>query len=235
MPRVLFYIVIVSMLTCTAHGQYISPTVKNYQINGKPRNNDSFKIQVYEELFKKSFEHQRKEHTEAIKRLQKIDSYERLYKMIIVLGEKMINVIETSKSLIESGGFNPDNRSLPQNVTVQSAISTTLENTAFFGDILLHFPHIIHRVLKTQQKWNPIINWSFNFTYRAKYLLDSETVTKIHLASQELNIIKREQGYFNPYWQPTESQKRDNEKTTKKKSVKKEKQKKKPQMVKIEF
>ena len=71
-------------------------------------------------LVKKSFEHQRKEHTEAIKRLQKIDSYERLYKMIIVLGEKMIDVIETSKSLIESGGFDPDNRSLPQNVTVQS-------------------------------------------------------------------------------------------------------------------
>ncbi|KAF3428976.1 hypothetical protein E2986_03757 [Frieseomelitta varia] len=199
-------------------------------------------------LVKKSFEHQRKEHTEAIKRLQKIDSYERLYKMIIVLGEKMIDVIETSKSLIESGGFNPDNRSLPQNVTVQSgnsssyksyilfqAISTTLENTAFFGDILLHFPHIVHRVLKTQQKWNPIINWSFNFTYRAKYLLDSETVTKIHLASQELNIIKREEGYFNPYWQPTESQRRDNEKTTKKNSAKKEKQKRKPQMVKIEF
>lgn len=114
------------------------------------------------------------------------------------------------------------------------AISTTLENTAFFGDILLHFPHIIHRILKTQQKWNPTINWSFNFTYRAKYLLDTETVTKIHLASQELNIIKREQGYFNPYWQPTESQRGDNEKT-KRKSAKKERQKKKPQMVKIEF
>ncbi|CAD1473172.1 unnamed protein product, partial [Heterotrigona itama] len=215
MPRVLSYIVIVSMLTCTAHGQHIPPTVENNRINEEPRNNDSFKIQ---------------EHTEAIKRLQKIDSYERLYKMIVVLGEKMIDVIETSKSLIESGGYNPDNRSLPQNVTVQSAISTTLENTAFFGDILLHFPHIIHRVLKTQRKWNPMLNWSFNFTYRAKYLLDSETVTKIHLASQELNIIKREQGYFNPYWQPTESQTGDNEKTTKKKSAKKEKQKKKPQM-----
>lgn len=50
MPRVLFYIVIVSMLTCTAHGQYIPPTVENRQINEEPRNNDSFKIQAYEEL-----------------------------------------------------------------------------------------------------------------------------------------------------------------------------------------
>lgn len=42
------------------------------------------------------------------------------------------------------------------------AISTTLENTAFFGDILLHFPHIVHRILKTQQKWNSIVNWSLD-------------------------------------------------------------------------
>lgn len=115
------------------------------------------------------------------------------------------------------------------------AISTVLENTAFFGDILLHFPHFIHRILKTQQKWNPIINWSLNFTYRTKYLLDSETVVKIHLASQELNVIKREQGYSNPYWQPTEAQEGDNGKIKKKKPATKGKQRKGPQLTKVEF
>lgn len=69
---------------------------------------------------KKSFVHQRKEHTEAIKRLRNIDNYERLYKMIMILGTKMIDIIETSKRLIESTDFNPDDRSLPKNVTIQS-------------------------------------------------------------------------------------------------------------------
>ncbi|XP_043584035.1 coiled-coil domain-containing protein 134-like [Bombus pyrosoma] len=152
--------------------------------------------------------------------------------MILVIGEKMIDTIEVNKALIANEDFNPDDRFLPQNVTIQTAISTVLENTAFFGDILLHFPHFIHRILKAQQKWNPIINWSLNFTYRTKYLLDSETVVKIHLASQELNVIKREQGYFNPYWQPTDAQEGDNGKIKKKKSATKGKQKKGPQLTK---
>ncbi|XP_017758929.1 PREDICTED: coiled-coil domain-containing protein 134-like [Eufriesea mexicana] len=235
MPRILIYVVVVSVFTCIAHAQNISLRVENEQISGEPQNNSSSQIKVYEELFKKSFEHQRKEHIAVIKRLQKIDDYERLYKMITVFGEKMIDVIEASKALIENGDFNPNNRSLPRNVTIQNAIFITLENTAFFGDILLHFPHITHRILKTQQKWNSIINWSLNFMYRTKYLLDSETLTKIHLISQELNITKREQGYFNPYWQRTDSRKGDNGKTKKKKLVKKERQKRGPQITKIEF
>ncbi|XP_050575533.1 coiled-coil domain-containing protein 134-like [Bombus affinis] len=234
MPRILFYVAIVSVLTCTAHAQYTSFGV-DHQISGKPQNSDASQIKIYEELFKKSFERQRKEHAKAIKRLQKIGNYERLYKMILVIGEKMIDAIEINKALITNEDFNPDNRFLPQNVTIQTAISTVLENTAFFGDILLHFPHFIHRILKAQQKWNPIINWSLNFTYRTKYLLDSETAVKIHLASQELNVIKREQGYSNPYWQPTEAQEGDNGKIKKKKSATKGKQKKGPRMTKVEF
>ncbi|XP_017893035.1 coiled-coil domain-containing protein 134-like [Ceratina calcarata] len=230
MPRVLICIAVVSVLTCIAHAQHVSPSAGAQKVGAKSENGSS-NPKVYEELFKKTFGNQRKEHTEAIKRLQKIDSYERLYKMIMVLGEKMIDVIQSSKEMIENVGFDPTNRSLPQNVTIQSAISTTLENTALFGDILLHFPHITHRILRTQQKWNPVISWSLNFTYRTRHLLDKDTFDKIHLASQELNVIKREQGYFNPYWQSTESQKGDKEKTKKKKSTKK----RGPQITKIEL
>ncbi|XP_017789101.1 PREDICTED: coiled-coil domain-containing protein 134-like [Habropoda laboriosa] len=236
MPRVLLYIVIVSMLTYITHAQHNLPAVETQQISGKSENNNSSsEIKVYEKLFKKSFGYQRKEHMQVIKRLQKIDSYERLYKMIMVLGEKMIDVIEASKALIENGGFNPDNRTLPRNVTIQSAISTTLENTAFFGDIILHFPHITHRILRTQQIWNPIIHWSLNFMNRTKYLLDTETVERFHLVSQELNIVKREPEYFNPYWHSAESRKEYKGEAKKKKSTRKEKQKRGPQITKVEL
>lgn len=40
--------------------------------------------------------------------------------MITILSEKMIDVIEASKTLIESSGFNPDNRYLPQNISIQN-------------------------------------------------------------------------------------------------------------------
>lgn len=40
--------------------------------------------------------------------------------MIVILSEKMVDVIETCKMLIETAAFDPDNRALPQNVTLQS-------------------------------------------------------------------------------------------------------------------
>lgn len=49
MPRVLVYIVVVSMLTYIAHAQDISPAIEKQQINEKPHNNSS-QIKVYEEL-----------------------------------------------------------------------------------------------------------------------------------------------------------------------------------------
>lgn len=62
-----------------------------------------------------------------------------------------------------------------------------------------------------------------------------ETITKIHLASQELNVIKRKEGYFNPYWQSTNLEKENSGKIKKSKLAKKEKQKKIPQITKIEL
>ncbi|XP_076231863.1 coiled-coil domain-containing protein 134 [Calliopsis andreniformis] len=234
MPRVFIYIVAVSVLTCIAHAQQTDASITEDRINGEPRNSSSSKIEVYEELFKKSFSHVRKEHAKAIHRLQRVDSYERLYKMITVLCEKMVDVIETSKPLIENAGFDPDNRSLPQNVTLQSALSTVLENTALFSDIVLHFPHVTHRILKSQQKWNVIIDWFINFTNRSRHFLDKETITRIHLVAQELNITEREAGYFNPYWQPDEFRE-TKEEVKGKKAKKKEKRKRGPQMAKIEL
>lgn len=49
MPRVLIYIVVVSMLTYIAHAQDISSTIEKQQISKNPHNNSS-QIKVFEEL-----------------------------------------------------------------------------------------------------------------------------------------------------------------------------------------
>ncbi|XP_078051941.1 coiled-coil domain-containing protein 134 [Augochlora pura] len=233
MPRAFVYIclVVVSVLTCTAQTQLDDLIANDQPIDEKAGNGDSHENTVYEELFRRTFSLQRNEHADAIKRLERIDSYERLYKMIMVLGEKMIDVIETSKLLIEDGDFDPDDRSLPRNVTVQSALSIVLENTALFGDIVLHFPEVTHRILKTQPKWNIVLNWSLKFTNRSRHLLDERTIEVINLVTQELNITERERGYFNPYRRSIESRV-ENKGTTK---SKKEKRKRGPQMAHIEL
>ena len=61
----------------------------------------------------------RKEHMEAIKGLLKMESYERRYKMISVLTEKIYNVIETKKEILEKVGFIPNNVSFPEDTEVK--------------------------------------------------------------------------------------------------------------------
>lgn len=56
---------------------------------------------------------------EAIEVLRKMESYERRYKMISVLTEKVYNVIETKKHILENAGFVPNNISFPKETEVK--------------------------------------------------------------------------------------------------------------------
>lgn len=116
-----------------------------------------------------------------------------------------------------------------------AALSSVLENTALFGDIILHLPDITHRILKMQQGWNPTIHWSLNFTNKMRHLLNKSTITMIRLVEQELNITGRDPNYFNPYRSAPHARYQHEDTTKKKKPVKKEKRKKGPQIAKIEL
>lgn len=122
-----------------------------------------------------------------------------------------------------------------------AALSNILENTALFGDIILHLPDISHRILKTQQNLNSTMHWSLNFANQTRYLLDKSTITMIHLVEQELNITEREPNYFNRYRSAVHANENDlqtatmTEKKKKKQSTKREKRKKGPQITKIEL
>lgn len=48
---------------------------------------------------------QRMEHREAIKNLQKMEKYEKVYKMILLLEEKAFQIMESSKSILKDAGL----------------------------------------------------------------------------------------------------------------------------------
>jgi len=48
-----------------------------------------------------------------------MDNYERLYKMIAVLTEKVVEVIESSKNVLEKGSFLKHNSSFPEDTNVK--------------------------------------------------------------------------------------------------------------------
>ncbi|XP_012232909.1 coiled-coil domain-containing protein 134-like [Linepithema humile] len=230
--RIFVYVVaVVSMLIIITRAQQEI----DEPITGEAQKSGESKSKLDEELFKKLFAQRRKDHIEAVQTLLKMDSYERLYKMIMVLAEKLVEVIESSRSIIEKAGFIPNNSSFPQDTDVKEALSSILENTALFGDIILHLPDITHRILKTQQKWSTTIQWSLNFANQTRHLLNKSTITMIGLAEQELNMTERDPSYFNPYRSAAHASKDEDIAKKKKKSAKREKRKKGPQIAKIEL
>lgn len=80
-----------------------------------------FTISVFATV-KKLFAQRRKDHVEAVQTLLKMDNYERLYKMIAVLTEKIAEVIESSKSVVERAGFLPHNSSFPEDTNVKEGM-----------------------------------------------------------------------------------------------------------------
>lgn len=58
-------------------------------------------LNMYNEPDKRLFVKQRKEHLEAVKILKKIDKYERQYKLVNVMVEKIFDVIESKRPLLK--------------------------------------------------------------------------------------------------------------------------------------
>lgn len=86
---------------------------------------------------KKLFTQRRKDHVEAVQTLLKMDNYERLYKMIAVLTEKIVEVIESSKSVIEKADFLPHNSSFPRDTNVKDGTIIYPNSQINFGKYLL--------------------------------------------------------------------------------------------------
>lgn len=52
---------------------------------------------------------------------------------------------------------------LTRQVTVPTAYSHVVENTAFFGDVVLRFPKIVHHYFDRNSNWNSLIRWGIGF------------------------------------------------------------------------
>lgn len=139
------------------------------------------------------------EQLEAVKSLRRISSYESQYNMIMMMAENVFTVIQSSRARIESSGFIPGVSQFPSDDGTKDALSNILENTALFSEIVLRLPDITVSVLKVNNNWDILLQWSIAFSNQVKYLLDKSTVKLLELVSQELNHRERDANYVNPY------------------------------------
>lgn len=147
----------------------------------------------------KLFKRRRVEQLEAVKSLRRISNYEHQYNMIMMMAEKVFTVIQNSRAQIESSGYIPGISQFPSDDTTKDALSNILENTALFSEILLRLPDITVSVLRINNNWDILLQWSIAFSNQVKYLLDKSTVKLLELVSQELNHTERDPNYVNPY------------------------------------
>ncbi|KAG8230402.1 hypothetical protein J437_LFUL010203 [Ladona fulva] len=148
-------------------------------------------------IFQRLYKRRRAEQLEAVKSLLKMADYEKQYKMVIMIADKVFNVIESSRVTLESSGYIPGAQ-FPIDEKVRDALSNILENTALLGDILLRLPDLTHEILNYNYEWTVMFRWSIGFCNETM-LMDSKTVKMINLVAQELKITDRDPEYINPY------------------------------------
>ncbi|XP_046387610.1 coiled-coil domain-containing protein 134-like isoform X2 [Ischnura elegans] len=176
-------------------------------------------------IVQRLYRRRRVEQLAAVKSLMELPEYEKQYKMVIMIAEKVYNVIESSRVTLESSGYIPGAQ-FPKDENVRDALSNILENTALLGDVLLHLPDITHAILAYNYEWTVMFRWSIGFCNET-LLMDSKTVKMINLVAQEMNITDRDPSYVNPYRKDVKLEKRasDVEVKTSKKKKKKDKRK----------
>lgn len=150
-------------------------------------------VQQYRRLFKL----RRAERLEAVKSILKLGNFEKQAKLVNVVLNKINEVLTTSKLKLESSDY-VTGGAFPEDEATRDALSQVLENTAFFGEIVLRLPNIAHAVLNMNKAGAVMLNWALGFS-NSTGLYDETTTKLIHLVAQELGLVEKDANFHNPY------------------------------------
>ncbi|KAK0095813.1 hypothetical protein PV326_007319 [Microctonus aethiopoides] len=166
----------------SCHGGYSCRAIRNY--------------------LKKLFNERRKKHLGAVKNIKNVESYEQRYKMISLIIDEMVRIIESKKVIIErfNDELKKNSTTSLSDGTIKDALLSVCENTVLFGEIVLENPDITERILKKKSSSYEILKWSLTFVHENPLLLDQSTIKMLHLVFQELNLVTRMPNYSNPNW-----------------------------------
>ena len=151
------------------------------------------------ENFKRMFQEKRLYQLGAVKQLQSLDP-EKQTKLLEAMITQMLSVLTKSRSKLLEGGYEVQGGGLPTDQPMREALALVVENTCLASDLLLRFPHFMHKKLKSNQELDATYKWALGFTQEmAQSLLDVSAVKLMDLALQEMGLIERSDDYVNPY------------------------------------
>ncbi|KAG9483868.1 coiled-coil domain-containing protein 134 [Eleutherodactylus coqui] len=150
------------------------------------------------EIYKKLFEVKRKDQINALNNLIELNDVNQQYKIIDIMLKGLFKVLEDSRAILIAAGVQPDSP-FPVDEKIKDAYSHTVENSAFFGDVVLRFPKIVHHYFDRNSNWNNLIRWGIGFCNLSGIFDDGPHSQLLGLMSQELGISEKSPDYRNPF------------------------------------
>ncbi|EMP41872.1 hypothetical protein UY3_00907 [Chelonia mydas] len=147
---------------------------------------------------KKLFEVKRKDQMNALKNLIELNDVNQQYKIIDIMLKGLFKVLEDSRAVLIAADVPPDGP-FPQDEKLKDAYSHVLENTAFFGDVVLRFPKIVHHYFDRNSNWNNLVRWGISFCNQTGVFDQGPHSQVLGLMAQELGISEKSPDYRNPF------------------------------------
>ncbi|KAI5087562.1 coiled-coil domain-containing protein 134 isoform X1, partial [Silurus meridionalis] len=150
------------------------------------------------EIYKRLFEVKRKDQLNALKNLVDLNDVNQQYKIIDIMLKGLFKVLEDSRTVLVAANLQPDDP-FPQDDKIKEAYSHVLENTAFFGDVALRFPRIVHHYYDHNSEWGKTLRWGLSFCNQSGVFTEGNHQQVLTLMSQELGITEKSPDFINPY------------------------------------
>ncbi|XP_028727072.1 coiled-coil domain-containing protein 134 isoform X2 [Peromyscus leucopus] len=149
-------------------------------------------------IYKKMFEVKRREQLLALKNLAQLNDIHQQYKILDVMLKGLFKVLEDSRTVLTAADVLPDGP-FPQDEKLKDAFSHVVENTAFFGDVVLRFPKIVHHYFDHNSNWNLLIRWGISFCNQTGVFDQGPHSPILNLMAQELGITEKDSDFQNPF------------------------------------
>ncbi|XP_023685615.2 meiosis inhibitor protein 1 isoform X2 [Paramormyrops kingsleyae] len=150
------------------------------------------------EIYKRLFETKRKDQLNALKNLVELNDINQQYKIIDIMLKGLFKVLEDSRAILTAANMQPDDP-FPLDDKIKEAYSHVLENTAFFGDVALRFPRIVHHYYDRNADWEGLVRWGLHFCNLTGVFAGGAHQHVLTLMSQELGITEKSPDFINPY------------------------------------
>lgn len=179
------------------------------------------KLIITDKIYSNLFVRKREEHKLVVKHLLSTEDYAKRFDLLKLALKEIIRVIQEDGENLRNNEL-AEGSAFPKNPELVDSLARYLENTCFFGELVLHIPDMSYRILKGVDGWRDLLIRALEYTRSFVNILDQKSLEMLGLLEQEIDEGKRTDSYVNPYRErANESSKSKETKKKKKANIKK--------------